>query len=472
MPEAIQSQKKLGGRTAIVGTGSRGQLFLRGVVDRAHIPGNAVVALCDSNEGRIKLYNRLLAELGQPQAAEYGEQDFEKMLDDEHVEVLVVTTVDATHDRYIIPALRRGIKVLTEKPMTTDIEKCKAILRTVKETNNHLTVTFNYRFNPVHEKVQNLIAEGKIGKVLSVHFEWLLNTVHGADRWHRSKDNSGGLMVHKSGHHFDLVNWWVNSSPKQVVGMGKTAFYGKKNGEEHGWAKVCPRLSDDLSGHMLSLSTGVIKDYKRAYGSEEAKTDPFALDMNKDETLKELYVDNEQYDGYIRDSNVFGDDIAIEDDMSVLVRYQNDVIMTYHLTAYSPWEGYRVMFNGSHGRLELEVVESTHNSLEQPAFVGPGSIHGTRAMANAGHAKLSLHPLWQKPVDIPVYYDHAGHGGGDERLLSSIFGPLKGDEPEKEGASSMACTEIDGANALAIGLAANESFVTGKMIDVEEMLRI
>lgn len=45
-------------------------------------------------------------------------------------------------------------------------------------------------------------------------------------------------MVHKSGHHFDLVNWWVNSSPKQVVGMGKTAFYGKKNGAESGWAKV------------------------------------------------------------------------------------------------------------------------------------------------------------------------------------------------------------------------------------------
>lgn len=42
----------------------------------------------------------------------------------------------------LVPALKRGIKVLTEKPMTTDIEKCKAILRTVQETNNHLTVTF------------------------------------------------------------------------------------------------------------------------------------------------------------------------------------------------------------------------------------------------------------------------------------------------------------------------------------------
>lgn len=69
-------------------------------------------------------------------------------------------------------------------------------------------------------------------------------------------------------------------------------------------------------------------------------------------------------------------------------------------------------------------------------------------MANAGHAKLSLHPLWQRPIDIPVFYDHAGHGGGDKRLLSSVFGPLKGDEPEKEGASRMACTEVDGGESL------------------------
>jgi predicted dehydrogenase len=75
-------------------------------------------------------------------AAEYTFDAFTQMLDDQQVEVLVVTTVDATHDQYIIPALKRGIRVLTEKPMTTDIEKSKAILRAVKETNNHLTVTF------------------------------------------------------------------------------------------------------------------------------------------------------------------------------------------------------------------------------------------------------------------------------------------------------------------------------------------
>ena len=65
MPDIV-SVKKLGGRTAIVGCGSRGQLFLRGVVDRISNPANKVVAFCDVNEGRVKYYNRLLQELGQP----------------------------------------------------------------------------------------------------------------------------------------------------------------------------------------------------------------------------------------------------------------------------------------------------------------------------------------------------------------------------------------------------------------------
>lgn len=49
------------------------------------------------------------------------------------IDVLVVTTVDATHHQYIIPALAKGVKVLTEKPMTTDVEKCKAILGAVDQ---------------------------------------------------------------------------------------------------------------------------------------------------------------------------------------------------------------------------------------------------------------------------------------------------------------------------------------------------
>ncbi|KAF7797997.1 hypothetical protein EIP86_009206 [Pleurotus ostreatoroseus] len=248
--------KPLGGRVGIVGTGSRAAMFVRGIVAR---PNSKVVAICEPNSVRAAYYNNLLQELGASTVPVYQPEAFETMLKDEKVETIVVTCVDALHDLYIVPALKAGGKHEQE-------------------------------YNPVHELVKRAIAEGKIGNVLSVHFEWLLDTVHGADyfrRWHRQKSNSGGLMVHKSGHHFDLVNWWLDAEPDTVAGIGKLAFYGDDNGKRHGWGRK----------------------YERARNSEAARGDPFAIDLEGDETLKGIYADAEKEDGYYRDQNLTGGQI-------------------------------------------------------------------------------------------------------------------------------------------------------------------
>ncbi|TFK64964.1 NAD(P)-binding protein [Pluteus cervinus] len=442
----------LGGRVAVVGTGSRAAMFVRGIVAR---PSSSVVAICEPNSVRAAYYNELLVSLGAAQVPVYQPDAFKEMLVNERVEIVMVTCMDSLHDLYIVPALEAGVKVLTEKPMTTHIDKCRRILETVQRTGRHFTVTFNYRYNPVHELIKRTIAEGNIGKdsnkvsVLSVHFEWLLDTVHGADyfrRWHRQKYNSGGLMVHKAGHHFDLVNWWIDAEPETVAGFGKLAFYGSEAGKAHGWAK----------------------DYVRARGSAEAKQDPFSIDLESDPTLKRLYVDAEHEDGYHRDQNVFAPGIGIEDDMSVMVKYNTGATLTYHLTAYSPWEGYRVNFNGSHGRLELEVVESEYRLRTEEDGMD-GLIHGTASLPHAGDVRVTLQKLWEKPVRIPVQFDHSGHGGGDKRMLNVLFGPLPGEPPETGDASKQGANERDGAMALAVGLLANKSFETGSFEHVRDL---
>lgn len=135
--------------------------------------------------------------------------------------------------------------------------------------------------------------------------------------------------------HFDLVNWWIDALPVQAAAFGRLAFYGK-NGQETGYAR----------------------SYERARGSEEASDDPFAIHLDKDPTLKELYAEAESVDGYKRDQNVFNDDKDIEDDVALIAKYDSGATMTYHLvsrsdvclrgllvdhirsqTAYSPWEG-------------------------------------------------------------------------------------------------------------------------------------
>ncbi|GAA5187885.1 Gfo/Idh/MocA family oxidoreductase [Rugosimonospora acidiphila] len=436
-------------RYAIVGTGSRAEMFVKALAVE-HSDTAQLVALCDVNPVRMNAHNRLLASLDAPPAATYPVESFAAMLDKESVDAVLVTSVDRTHDEYIVAALEAGRDVITEKPMTIDAPRCRRILDAVERTGRRVTVTFNYRYNPVHEAVRRVLSGGEIGEIGSVHFEWQLDLRHGADyfrRWHREKANSGGLMVHKSSHHFDLVNWWLGARPVEVYGMGRLFFYGPA-GTRHGYDR----------------------GYPRAHGDPASAGDPFALRLAERPRLKELYLDAEGEDGYLRDRNVFAPGVTIEDDMAVLVRYDTGATMTYHLTAYSPWEGYRVMFNGSRGRLELEVVESDHVDLAAAGEVkgDHSALHGVEAAAERGWLKLTVRPFWAPPRDIDVPgYTRTGHGGADVRMLATIFGAAT--EPDPLG---RAATAQDGALSLSTGLAANESFATGRPVRVADLLDI
>lgn len=416
-----------------------------------HADRAELVAFADVNPVRIEAHNRRLVALGAPPAAAWTPAELADRLVAGEVDNLLVTSVDSTHDEYIVMGLDAGVDVITEKPMTTDVGKCRRILAAADRSGGRVTVTFNYRYNPLHEKVRELLVGGAIGEVGSVHFEWLLDVRHGADyyrRWHRDKSNSGGLLVHKATHHFDLVNWWLGARPEQVYASGRLFFYGE-NGARHGYDR----------------------GYERAHGAESAVDDPFALDLGANDGLRELYLDAEHADGYFRDQNVFGPGVTIEDDLAVLVRYDTGARMTYHLTAYAPWEGYRVAFNGSKGRLELDVVENDHVSLAGARGLKGAQLHGDAAAAESGGYTLTVRPYWKPPRQIAVQaYTREGHGGADARMTQVLFGDGAGQQlPDALG---RAATERDGAASLLVGLAGNESMRTGSPVRVSELLAI
>ena len=101
------------------------------------------------------------------------------MITETNPDVVIVTTIDATHHQYIIRAMELGCDVITEKPMTTDIDKMKAIYDAIDRTGKSLRVTFNYRYAPAYTRFRELIMDGKIGKPLAVDFSWILDTSHG-----------------------------------------------------------------------------------------------------------------------------------------------------------------------------------------------------------------------------------------------------------------------------------------------------
>jgi predicted dehydrogenase len=432
----LQSNKAK--RYVIVGLGGRCRMFNDAIIETYNHDA-IIVGFCDTNKKRMIYHCQRIQEKYNYTAPKmYHAQDFESMLLETGANYVIVTTIDRTHHQYIVKAMEVGCNVITEKPMTTDIEKCKSILNSVRRTNVDLKVTFNYRYAPSRTKVKELMLQNAIGDVTSIHFEWLLNTQHGADyfrRWHRDKHNSGGLMVHKSTHHFDLINWWLNSAPETVFGFGKLAFYGRANAENR----------------------NEFSPYYRATGSEAAANDAFALNLRDGGELQKLYLDAEVEDGYIRDQNVFGDGISIEDTMNVLVRYKNGAQLSYSLTAYAPWEGFRVAFNGSKGRIELEEIEQSYVNAG-----GDASSEGATASST-----LRLCKNWQKPEIIEVEKGVGGHGGGDNLMLEDIFGSGQKSDPFCRAAGF-----VDGARSILTGIAANQSFATGLPVRIDDLMKL
>ncbi|WP_127754027.1 Gfo/Idh/MocA family oxidoreductase [Devosia sp. 1566] len=421
---------------ALVGTGGRARMFYEAIFG-PHREHSRLLALCDTNQVRMDFTNRVIeTELGGQAVPTFKASDFGAMLKQHQPDTVIVTSIDRTHHHYIIAALEAGCDVITEKPMTTDPEKCQAILDAVERTGKQVRVTFNYRYAPHNSALRELIAEGAIGTPTSVHFEWLLDTRHGADyfrRWHRDKRNSGGLMVHKSTHHFDLVNFWLGSQPDTVFGMGDLKFYGRANAEER----------------------GIFTPYTRTTGVEAAKNDPFAIDLTSNPVQKGLYWDAEKEDGYQRDQNVFGDGISIEDTMNVMVRYRNKAVMTYSLYAYAPWEGFNVAINGTGGRLELTVHETS--------YINAGSTSDTEGAAKG--VTLYHFPLGGEARQVPVKHGEGGHGGGDKIMLEEIFG----NATPKPGYGA---NHRDGALSILTGIAANQSFATGLPVKVDTLVRL
>jgi predicted dehydrogenase len=410
-------------RYAVVGLGHRAQMYIDALLGEWSDAGE-IVAFCDPNRTRMAYHN---ARAGGGVPCFHPERFAEVLT---MADAVLVTSVDATHADYVCAALDAGVDVIVEKPLTTTAEGCARIAAAAEGSSARLIVTFNYRYSPRNSAVRELLAAGRIGRVTSVHFEWLLDTMHGADyfrRWHREKANSGGLLVHKSTHHFDLVNWWLGSRPELVFAQTGLEFYGP-----------------DGSPRPV-----------RSHGAPGLGTDPFLLDMTADPRLKALYLDAEHEDGYLRDQDVFGEGIDIDDTMSVLIRYADRTVMTYSLTAYAPWEGYRVAFNGTRGRIELQVCERS--------WTPPRGAVDPSAAEDQGFDRLILQEHWNKAEEVPIVDGAGGHGGGDRLLLDDVFRGAADDPLARQAG------HLDGISSVLTGVAADRSARTGLPVVLSDL---
>lgn len=428
------NSKKL--RIVLVGTGIRGTSFWGKRLVDEYSDILEFVGLCDINPGRLEFAKKYIG-TNCPTFV-----DFDAMLKKTKPDLIIVTTVDATHHEFIIKGLESGFDVLTEKPLTTDETKAQAILNAERKSGKNLIVGFNYRWSPYSTKIKELLANNTIGKITSVDFNWYLNTYHGASyfrRWHGLKEKGGSLWVHKSTHHFDLLNWWIDSDPEEVFAYGSLEHYGANGPFRGANCRTC-----------------------------EHKTNcDYFWDITKDKRMMDLYVANEKHDGYIRDNCLFREEIDIYDKMSAQIKYANNVTVNYSLTTYSPFEGWRIAFNGTEGRIEASLDIPYNKKTDVTQAEMHAKEMEQNAMEEAEAESIIVHKLWKDFDTVLVPTERGGHGGGDKRLHDKIFKTQNEKDPYERAAGSR-----DGVMSAIIGIAARKSIESGAPIKIASLTDI
>jgi predicted dehydrogenase len=369
---------------------------------------------------------------------EYNEFEFEKMVFETKPDVIIVTGRDDTHVDYIVKALEHNLDVITEKPMATTAADCKKIIDAEAKSKGTVTVTFNYRYSPYHTKIKELLLEGKIGRVTSIDLNWYIDTFHGSSyfmRWNRMRELSGGLSIHKSSHHFDLVNWWLDQKPVEVFAYGALNYYGQES--EHN-----PQKEDGR--YCVSCNVKSNCAYYMRWNSRSG-----ALNV-KDDHIDSNSKSKESYSNYRPDQCIFDSEIQIEDTYTAAVKYNKGALLSYSINFSMPYEGYRLAINGTKGRIET----TEYHAPSRVPFPVPEQT-------------IDYYPLFGAKETISVLKREGGHGGGDPVLQEDLF---LGEDPSRS--YRILSGSEDGAYAVAAGEAVWRSVKENRPISVESLLHI
>jgi len=255
-------------KVGIVGTGDRGTSFVKVIQEK--IPEMKIEAIVDTNpvrmEAVIKYHNY-------PPAKKFYSVD--DLLGAKIVDLIFVTTPDWTHAEILTKCLEKGYHVFCDKPLAINAQQVKEILLSAEKNNKMQFMGFNMRYNTTFIKMKEIIAkDNEIGNVLT---GWCYSGYEGSGyfrRWHKFREKSGGLIVHKGCHLLDILNWMVDSYPIEVYAVGGQAVFGgdKKwpGCHECGETDTCPyarKLSEDQMKLLedIYIKAAIVDGYTRNY---------------------------------------------------------------------------------------------------------------------------------------------------------------------------------------------------------------
>ncbi|NRA07353.1 MAG: Gfo/Idh/MocA family oxidoreductase [Myxococcales bacterium] len=198
-------------RYGVIGTGMMGREHIQNL--RA-LDGVEVAALCDPDEGSLESATSLLED------AVPCFPDHRALLEAGICDALVVASPNMTHADILLDIAPRGLPVLVEKPLCTTVADCRRVLE-ANRSGGMLWVGLEYRFIPAIAALVEKVASGAIGAVRMLAIrEHRFPFLPKVGDWNRFNRNTGGTLVEKCCHFFDLMSLITGSRPHRVMASG------------------------------------------------------------------------------------------------------------------------------------------------------------------------------------------------------------------------------------------------------------
>ncbi len=242
-------------------------------------------------------------------------RDYREMMRMPDVQWVMIASWNCFHCEQTIAAFDAGKHVFCQKPLALSVEECGAMRRAWKRSGRMFNIGLTLRYSPHYRRIRQLIAEGRIGQIVSMEFNETLEFNHGGfimGDWRRLRKNAGTHLLEKCCHDIDLTNWMMASRARRVASFGGLDFFLPRNA--HRVDEIAPR-----------------PDGRKAYSAMDGMVglDPFRSDKD------------------------------IVDNQIALIEYENGARTTFHTNCNAAIPERRMYILGTEGCIRADVLTGT-----------------------------------------------------------------------------------------------------------------
>ncbi|MFB9329175.1 Gfo/Idh/MocA family protein [Paenibacillus aurantiacus] len=408
-------------KVALIGAGLRGDNYLNYALD--YPDELEVVAVAEPVERRREQFQRKHG-LSDEQCFAHWDELFasEKLAD-----AVLICTQDKQHFEPTAKALAAGYHVLLEKPMSPDATECVAMGDMALRYDRVFAICHVLRYTPFFGTIKALLEQGEIGNLISITHNENVGYWHQAHsfvrgNWRR-KEESSPMILAKSCHDLDILQWLVDSACTRVSSFGALTHFRADQAPHGAPARCldgCP-VADDCLYYAPDL-----------YLTDDTEWPTSAISDDPSLEARTEALKNGPYGRC-----VYHCDNDVVDHQVVNLQFANDVTVAFTMSAFTRDVSRTIKLMGTKGEIRGAMEK---NEIEVLRF-------------GSGHARR---------ISLDHLGGHVGHGGGDNRLMTDFL------QLVREGGGKEGLTSANrSVQSHLIAFAAEQSRVTGEVVEMD-----